>query len=100
MEEEESDGGNDGLAVLCLQISAGEQRVVESKPDNVVEDLRLHQPWPELAEYAASIDLASADEHTHRHTPYGVCTKSKVLNSLDSVIRTVSLVPRLLREVG
>jgi NEDD8-activating enzyme E1 regulatory subunit len=58
------------------QISAGEQTVVESKPDNIVEDLRLHQPWPELAELAASIDLVAADEHTHRHTPFGACIDS------------------------
>lgn len=32
------------LALLILQ----EHDVIESKPDNKVEDLRLHKPWPEL----------------------------------------------------
>ena len=32
---------------------------------------RLTCPWPELAAYAASMDLASMDDVTHRHIPYG-----------------------------
>jgi amyloid beta precursor protein binding protein 1 len=36
-----------GLAGL-LRISVEEHDVIESKPDNKVEDLRLHNPWPEL----------------------------------------------------
>lgn len=32
---------------------------------------RLHKPWPKLKEYAASIDLQSIDDITHKHVPYG-----------------------------
>lgn len=54
-----------------LQASLKEHRVTESKPDNTVEDLRFHQPWTELQRFADSIDLASADDITHKHVPYG-----------------------------
>ncbi len=32
---------------------------------------RLANPWPQLAEYAASFDLDHAEEHLHSHIPYG-----------------------------
>eukprot|EP00884_Botryococcus_braunii_P008021 jgi/Botrbrau1/1721/Bobra.116_2s0063.1 len=55
-----------------LRISSKEHTVMESKPENIMEDLRLHEPWPELADFASSIDLTTADEHTHQHTPFAV----------------------------
>lgn len=45
--------------------------MVESKPDNAPEDLRLGQPWPALQAFAESFDLATLDDVTHRHLPYG-----------------------------
>jgi len=48
-----------------------EHKVIESKPDNTVEDLRFHQPWRELQDFADTIDLASADDIMHKHIPYG-----------------------------
>lgn len=56
-----------------MQASLQEHTVVESKPDNTVEDLRFHQPWTQLERFADSIDLASADDITHKHVPYGGC---------------------------
>ncbi|KAL4419001.1 hypothetical protein ABPG77_000866 [Micractinium sp. CCAP 211/92] len=50
--------------------SVPEQRIVESKPDSKVDDLRLGNPWPELEAYAASIDLAGAEDVLHSHIPY------------------------------
>jgi len=44
--------------------------VVESKPDTVLDDLRVTAPWPELAEFCAGFDLAACDDLTHRHVPY------------------------------
>lgn len=32
---------------------------------------RLGNPWPELEKYAASIDLAGAEDVLHSHIPYG-----------------------------
>eukprot|EP00850_Spirogloea_muscicola_P000461 SM000002S05541 [mRNA] locus=s2:604120:607000:- [translate_table: standard] len=52
----------------CLQ----EHQVIEAKPDNVVDDLRLHAPWPELKQYAATFDLDTSDSLIHKHIPYAV----------------------------
>ena len=32
---------------------------------------RLADPWPELAAYVDSLDLATAEDHVHSHIPYG-----------------------------
>ena len=42
------------LQVRCLEI-------VESKPDNVVWDLRLREPFPELERAADALDLDALD---------------------------------------
>lgn len=55
-----------------FRTSVGEHWVVESKPDNVAEDLRLSQPWPALEAYAHSFDMATLDDVTHKHVPYAV----------------------------
>eukprot|EP00803_Ostreobium_quekettii_P003164 evm.model.scf_1431.4 EVM.evm.TU.scf_1431.4 scf_1431:28857-34969(-) len=62
------------LDKVCQEkkISAGEHTVIETRPDDQIPDLRLHAPWPELAEYAASFDLNSMDVVTHKHVPYAV----------------------------
>eukprot|EP00850_Spirogloea_muscicola_P023917 SM000406S15600 [mRNA] locus=s406:33423:37590:- [translate_table: standard] len=60
-----------GLAGL-IRISSQEHRVIEAKPDNVVDDLRLHAPWPELKQYAATYDLDTSDSLIHKHIPYAV----------------------------
>lgn len=58
-----------GLTGL-VRVSLKEHTVVESKPDHFLDDLRLHSPWPELKEFANSIDLSSTDPVIHKHTPY------------------------------
>lgn len=52
--------------------SPQEHCVIESKPDNTVADLRLLNPWPDLAQYAESLDLAATDDMTHKHVPWVV----------------------------
>ena len=47
--------------------------IVETHPDpESTQDLRLVQPWPELAEYAQTKtqDLDSMSDHDHGHVPY------------------------------
>ena len=44
--------------------------MVESKPDNAPEDLRVAAPWPELADFCDGFDLDNCDDATHRHVPY------------------------------
>lgn len=58
--------------VAYLRISGPEHLVIESKPDSEVQDLRFHAPWPELLSLAQSVDLATADDITHKHVPYGL----------------------------
>ncbi|KAA6425651.1 MAG: NEDD8-activating enzyme E1 regulatory subunit-like [Trebouxia sp. A1-2] len=55
-----------------LRASLSEHKVIESKPDNSVEDLRFHQPWTELQDFADTIDLSSADDIMHKHIPYAI----------------------------
>ncbi|CCD24288.1 Ula1p NDAI_0C06290 [Naumovozyma dairenensis CBS 421] len=46
--------------------------VMESHPDNVVPELRLDKPWPELVKYMESFDLKSMDEYSLAKLPYPV----------------------------
>ena len=46
---------------------------MESKPDKVtIDDLRIVNPFPELLEYARSINMKELDDAQHSHTPYSV----------------------------
>lgn len=47
-----------------------EHRIIESKPDTPVEDLRIANPFPALRAYVDAIDLAALDEKTHSEVPY------------------------------
>ncbi|XP_073116178.1 NEDD8-activating enzyme E1 regulatory subunit AXR1-like [Elaeis guineensis] len=58
-----------GLTGL-VRISLKEHNVIESKPDHFLDDLRLHNPWPELKQFAKTIDLSVTDPVVHKHTPY------------------------------
>lgn len=55
-----------------LRVCAGEHCIVETKQDNVVEDLRLFNPWPELVEFANSFQLEALSDQQHAHVPYVV----------------------------
>ncbi|PWZ24696.1 NEDD8-activating enzyme E1 regulatory subunit AXR1, partial [Zea mays] len=46
-----------------------EHCVIESKPDHFLDDLRLHNPWTELKQFAKSIDINDKDPVVHKHTP-------------------------------
>ncbi|XP_039131097.1 NEDD8-activating enzyme E1 regulatory subunit AXR1-like [Dioscorea cayenensis subsp. rotundata] len=58
-----------GLTGL-VRISMKEHVVIESKPDHFLDDLRLHNPWPELKQYANTFDLNVKDAVVHKHIPY------------------------------
>ncbi|MQM19983.1 hypothetical protein Taro_052997 [Colocasia esculenta] len=60
-----------GLTGL-VRISLKEHNVIESKPEHFLDDLRLHNPWPELKQFAKTIDLNVTDAVIHKHTPYSV----------------------------
>lgn len=58
-------------STFSLQLPA-EFPIVETHPDpETTQDLRLVNPWPELAEAGAQIsNLDSLDDHQHGHVPY------------------------------
>nr|CAB3492686.1 unnamed protein product [Digitaria exilis] len=58
-----------GLTGL-VRVSVKEHCVIESKPDHFLDDLRLHNPWAELKQFAKSIDINDKDPVVHKHTPY------------------------------
>ena len=60
--------------------------IIESKPDNRVADLRLSRPWPELQQFADSIDLSSCEDVTHKHVPYGAGASHIHLQTTQSCI--------------
>ncbi|XP_077686899.1 NEDD8-activating enzyme E1 regulatory subunit isoform X1 [Eretmochelys imbricata] len=53
-----------------MRIIIKEHPVVESHPDNALEDLRLDNPFPELREYIQSYDLDHMEKKDHSHTPW------------------------------
>uniref|UniRef100_A0A0D9W0S4 NEDD8-activating enzyme E1 regulatory subunit n=1 Tax=Leersia perrieri TaxID=77586 RepID=A0A0D9W0S4_9ORYZ len=58
-----------GLTGL-VRISVKEHTVIESKPDHFLDDLRLHNPWTELKQFAKSTDISDKDPVVHKHIPY------------------------------
>jgi len=53
-----------------LRVAVPEHTVVESKPDNPTDDLRLYTPFPELSKYAAAVDFSTMDSTQHSHVPF------------------------------
>ncbi|XP_010583546.1 PREDICTED: NEDD8-activating enzyme E1 regulatory subunit [Haliaeetus leucocephalus] len=53
-----------------MRVIIKEHTVVESHPDNMLEDLRLDKPFPELREHVQSYDLDHMDKKDHSHTPW------------------------------
>jgi amyloid beta precursor protein binding protein 1 len=58
--------------VGCLRIATPEHSIIETKPDNPPDDLRIFNPFPELQRFVDSIDLDSLDSTHHSHMPYVV----------------------------
>ncbi|MBN3299437.1 ULA1 enzyme, partial [Amia calva] len=53
-----------------MRLVVKEHTVVESHPDNALEDLRLDHPFEELKKHIQSYDLQSMDKNDHSHTPW------------------------------
>ena len=53
-----------------IRLQVREHAVIESHPDNILEDLRLDRPFPSLKAYMDEIDLEGMDKNSHMHTPY------------------------------
>ncbi len=55
-----------------IRLAVDEHRIVESKRENVPEDLRIFNPFPELQAYAAAFNLAALPDDKQSHVPYPV----------------------------
>uniref|UniRef100_A0A3Q3F4Y1 NEDD8-activating enzyme E1 regulatory subunit n=1 Tax=Labrus bergylta TaxID=56723 RepID=A0A3Q3F4Y1_9LABR len=53
-----------------MRLVVQEHTVIESHPDNALEDLRLDQPFAELKNHIKTYDLDSMDKKDHSHTPW------------------------------
>ncbi|XP_015279753.1 PREDICTED: NEDD8-activating enzyme E1 regulatory subunit [Gekko japonicus] len=53
-----------------MRIVIKEHQVIESHPDNTLDDLRLDNPFPELREHIHSYDLDHMEKKDHSHTPW------------------------------
>ncbi|KAM6981339.1 NEDD8-activating enzyme E1 regulatory subunit [Aplochiton taeniatus] len=53
-----------------MRLAVREHTVVESHPDNALEDLRLDQPFEELKTHIQAYDLDSMGKKDHSHTPW------------------------------
>ncbi|XP_075045125.1 NEDD8-activating enzyme E1 regulatory subunit [Mixophyes fleayi] len=53
-----------------MRIIVKEHTVIESHPDNALEDLRLDQPFSELKEHLQLCDLDRMERKDHIHTPW------------------------------
>ena len=58
------------LGYIRLQIH--EHTIIESHPDNALEDLRLDVPFKELVEFMESQQLDNLSKNEYMHTPYVV----------------------------
>lgn len=52
-----------------MRLVIKEHTIIESHPDNVIDDLRLDRPFPALLKYVNSMDLDSMSKKDHSHTP-------------------------------
>ncbi|XP_041048459.1 NEDD8-activating enzyme E1 regulatory subunit isoform X1 [Carcharodon carcharias] len=53
-----------------MRLAIKEHPVVESHPDNALEDLRLDSPFPHLKDHIQAYDLDKMDRKDHSHTPW------------------------------
>ena len=53
-----------------IRVATPEHCVVESKPDNALEDLRFDKPFQELQTYVDAVELGKLDKTEHEHVPF------------------------------
>ena len=53
-----------------VRASLAEHCVIDSRPEAGLADLRLHDPWTELRDWALSLDVAAFDNATASHLPW------------------------------
>mmetsp|Transcript_32449 Transcript_32449/g.52558 ORF Transcript_32449/g.52558 Transcript_32449/m.52558 type:complete len:528 (-) Transcript_32449:23-1606(-) len=63
-----------------LRIIVPEHKVVESRPESSMDDLRITRPFPDLRAFADQFNLPQLDSTQHSHVPYVVI----LLKALDA----------------
>eukprot|EP01133_Synstelium_polycarpum_P003777 gene3777-4356_t len=53
-----------------LRLVVPEHKILESKPDTPIEDLRIYNPFKELEDQALAVDLKTLNSQQHGHVPY------------------------------
>ncbi|ESO96926.1 hypothetical protein LOTGIDRAFT_231724 [Lottia gigantea] len=53
-----------------IRLVLKEHTVIESHPDNTLEDLRLDRPIPAFQQFCDSLDLCTMTKKDHSHTPW------------------------------
>uniref|UniRef100_A0A4W3JVY0 NEDD8-activating enzyme E1 regulatory subunit n=1 Tax=Callorhinchus milii TaxID=7868 RepID=A0A4W3JVY0_CALMI len=53
-----------------MRLAVKEHTVVESHPDNALEDLRLDLPFTQLRDHVQAYSLGTMERKDHRHTPW------------------------------
>uniref|UniRef100_A0A3Q2YZE7 NEDD8-activating enzyme E1 regulatory subunit n=1 Tax=Hippocampus comes TaxID=109280 RepID=A0A3Q2YZE7_HIPCM len=53
-----------------MRLAVQEHTVIESHPDNALEDLRIDQPFAEFKKHIQAYDLERMDKKDHSHTPW------------------------------
>ncbi|KAN0024848.1 hypothetical protein ACTFIV_009257 [Dictyostelium citrinum] len=53
-----------------LRISTPEHQIIESKPDDPIDDLRIYNPFKQLVDMADALELDKLNTQQHSHVPY------------------------------
>uniref|UniRef100_A0A670ZTI6 NEDD8-activating enzyme E1 regulatory subunit n=1 Tax=Pseudonaja textilis TaxID=8673 RepID=A0A670ZTI6_PSETE len=70
-----------------MRIVIKEHPVIESHPDNALDDLRLDNPFPELREHVQSYDLEHMEKKEHSHIPWIVIVSQYIEKWCNEVCR-------------
>lgn len=58
--------------VGMLRTSVNEHCIIDSKPENIVQDYRFGNPWKALRDLASSMRFEEMAAAEHSHVPYGI----------------------------
>uniref|UniRef100_A0A8C5WYL5 NEDD8-activating enzyme E1 regulatory subunit n=1 Tax=Laticauda laticaudata TaxID=8630 RepID=A0A8C5WYL5_LATLA len=70
-----------------MRIVIKEHPIIESHPDNALDDLRLDNPFPELREHVQSYDLEHMEKKEHSHIPWIVIVSQYIEKWCNEVCR-------------
>ena len=55
-----------------IRLQIKEHTIIESHPENVLQDLRLNEPFPELVKFMDEQRLEEMSKNEYMHVPYAV----------------------------